>query len=220
MRSIEITPAIRAVTPHCKIGVIEASITNTLSTEPLWVGIDKECDLLKTQFQLSEINKRTQIAATREVYKRLGKDPNRYRPSAEALCRRVLRNMELYRINAVVDLINWVSMRYGYSIGGFDAAQIVGDLHLGVGEVGEPFNAIGRGMLNIAGLPLYRDRIGGIGTPTSDEERTKLSTASQQLLMLINDYSGGHQLSEAVVFSTELLEKYAAATITRSTIIY
>ena len=65
-----------------------------------------------------------------QAYKRLGKDPNRYRPSAEALRRRILRGLPLYKIDTLVDIVNLVSIRSGYSIGGFDADKIVGGLEL------------------------------------------------------------------------------------------
>ncbi len=66
-------------------------------------------------------------------------------------------------------------MQSGYSIGGFDADIIDGDtVTLGRGRQAEPFEAIGRGQLNIEGLPVYRDDTGPIGT-TSDHERTKLT---------------------------------------------
>lgn len=82
---------------------------------------------------------------------------------------------------------------------------------LGVGEPNEKFEAIGRGLLNIEGLPVYRDTVGGIGTPTSDEERTKISTHTTRLLMLINGYSGNEGLQEAADYSARLLKKYANA---------
>lgn len=95
----------------------------------------------------------TTIHATREAYKKCGKDPSRYRPSGEALCRRILRGISLYQIDTLVDLINLVSIRFGYSIGGFDADKIVGDaLVLGIGKAGEPYEGIGRGELNIEGM--------------------------------------------------------------------
>ena len=97
-------------------------------------------------------------------------------------------------------------------MGGFDADQIKGDqLVLGVGKADEVFHGIGRGPLNIEGLPVYRDDIGGIGTPTSDEERTKMSVDTQNLLILINGYSGEEGLQEAVDYTIGLLEKYADA---------
>ena len=151
------------------------------------------------------------IAATREAYRRLGKDPSRYRPSAEALRRRLLRGLELYRIDTLVDLINLVSLRTGYSIGGFDADKIQGtDLCLGVGRAGEPFEGIGRGTLNIEGLPVFRDAVGGIGTPTSDNERTKMDIGTRRILAIINGYDGDEQrLNEAAGMTQELLRKYA-----------
>lgn len=84
--------------------------------------------------------------ATREAYKRCGKDPGRYRPSAEALRRRLMRGIPLYQIDTLVDLINLVSLRTGHSIGGFDADKIQGNrLELGIGKAEEPFEGIGRG---------------------------------------------------------------------------
>ena len=110
-----------------------------------------------------------------------------------------------------MDLINLVSIRTGYSIGGFDADKIEGALTLGVGREGERYEGIGRGLLNIAGLPVYRDQVGGIGTPTSDEERTKISLETTSLLMIINGYSGSEGLKEAGDYALDLLRRYASA---------
>ena len=150
------------------------------------------------------------IAATRRVYKACGKDPSRYRPAAEALIRRMLQGKELYRVNTLVDLINLASIAYGYSIGGFDADKMVGDrLELGVGKEGEPYEGIGRGMLNIAGLPVYRDGMGGVGTPTSDHERTKISMETTHLLVLINGYDGNEaQVRANAEYIQELLRRH------------
>ena len=111
----------------------------------------------------------------------------------------------------LVDLINLVSLRTGYSIGGFDADKIQGtDLCLGVGRADEPFEGIGRGTLNIEGLPVFRDAVGGIGTPTSDNERTKMDVGTRRILAIINGYDGDEQrLNEAVGMTQELLRKYA-----------
>ena len=110
-----------------------------------------------------------------------------------------------------VDLINLASIAYGYSIGGFDADKFVGDtLTLGVGREGEPYEGIGRGMINIHGLPVYRDAEGGVGTPTSDHERTKITMDTQHLLVLINGYDGDEQRVEGNArFIQGLLRKYA-----------
>ena len=82
---------------------------------------------------------------------------------------------------------------------------------MGVGQKDEEFEAIGRGYLNIEYLPVYRDSVGGIGTPTSDEERTKISKNTNKLLMLLNAYSGKEGLEESVEYATYVLEEFVDA---------
>lgn len=176
MKKIIITPEIYRAAPGFRELYIEADVVNGETQDELFAMIAAEGERLRGLLTIPEIAQRPAIAATRAAYKALGKEPNRYRPSAEALHRRMLQGKGLYRINALVDIINLLSLRYGYSIGGFDADKISGPtLTLGVGREGEPFEAIGRGPLNIACLPIFRDEIGGVGTPTSDNERTKMT---------------------------------------------
>ena len=145
------------------------------------------------------------------MYRAFGKDPSRYRPASEALIRRVLQGKELYQRDTLVDLVNLASIAFGYSIGGFDADKFVGDtLTLGIGREGEPYEGIGRGPINIQGLPVYRDAIGGVGTPTSDNERTKMSLDTRHLLVLINGYDGNEQrVCANAEYLQTLLQKYA-----------
>jgi DNA/RNA-binding domain of Phe-tRNA-synthetase-like protein len=152
----------------------------------------------------------TSIAATRRIYKACGKDPSRYRPASEALIRRILQGKELYQRDTLVDLVNLASIAFGYSIGGFDADKFVGDtLTLGIGKEGEPYEGIGRGVINIHGLPVYRDAQGGVGTPTSDNERTKMTIDTTHLLVLINGYDGNEQrVRENAEYIQTLLRKY------------
>ena len=192
---------------------IHAAVRNSAHSDALWEEIAAFTRELQATETPDSIKQQPAIAATRAAYRSLGKDPSRYRPSAEALRRRLLRGMELYRIDTLVDLINLVSLRTGYSIGGFDADKIVGNsLELGVGRANEPFEGIGRGVLNIEGLPVYRDKQGGIGTPTSDHERTKMNLATTHILAIINGYSGAEGLKEAAQWTAELLQRYAEAT--------
>ena len=211
MIQIELSSEIKTACPELTVLAIACRVKNSRSDGALWQEIAAEEAAVKTACRLEEVNKWAPIKATRTAYKRLGKDPNRYRPSAEALRRRILRELPLYRIDTLVDLINLVSIRTGYSIGGFDADKIEGALTLGVGREGERYEGIGRGLLNIAGLPVYRDQVGGIGTPTSDEERTKISLETTSLLMIINGYSGSEGLKEAGDYALDLLRRYASA---------
>ena len=209
---IEFEDIIRMAAPDLKVVAIEARVKNSDTSPELWSLIERTAHDIREVAELSDINKRPAIKATREAYKRLGKEPNRYRPSAEALCRRAVKGMELYRINTLVDLINLISMQSGYSIGGFDIDKIDGEvLRLGAGKENEPFEGIGRGELNIEHLPVYRDAIGGIGTPTSDNERTKLDISTTRLLMCINIYGEEMPVDDTVGLTVSLLEKFADA---------
>lgn len=212
MKNIEVEKDFLSKVGHISIGVVDCKIQNSSSSAELWQLIDTEIENFKQRYAIPDLAKRPTVEATRTAYKQCGKDPSRYRPSSEALCRRILKGLDLYRINTVVDLINLISITSGYSIGGFDADKIEGEqLTLGIGREGEPFEGIGRGPLNIDGLPVYRDNVGGVGTPTSDNERTKLAEGSSHLLMIVNAYSGTEGLNEFLDYSVALLKQFAEA---------
>ena len=199
------------VCPKFSKAAIVCKVKNSTYSKDLRQEIDNFTSHFTQNYKMEDIKNRPAIEATRMVYKKLGKDPNRYRPSGEALCRRLLKGQGLYQIDTLEDLINLVSLKTGYSIGGFDADKIEGTLEIGVGKPNEPFDAIGRGTMNIEGLPVYRDSIGGIGNPSSDEERTKITADTTKLLMLINGYTGIEGLNEADEYSINLYKKYKKA---------
>ena len=212
MFHITVSEEIKNRCPEYRGAAVYAEVNNTPFSEGLWQEIDSFTTELRATETTESIKQQPIIAATREAYKRCGKDPSRYRPSAEALRRRLMRGLELYRIDTLVDLINLVSLRTGHSIGGFDADKIQGEqLELGIGKADESFEGIGRGPLNIEGLPVYRDALGGIGTPTSDHERTKMDVQTRHILAIINGYNGEEGLQEAAEMTQDLLRKYAGA---------
>lgn len=209
---IVISDKIKSAAPDYFMVLVEADVTNSVTSDSLWQEIEDYSAYLRENLELSQVNKRPGIVATRNAYKACGKDPNRYRPSSEALCRRIVRGMELYKIDTLVDLINSLSMKSGYSVSGFDRDKIAGDtLTISVGEEGEPFEGIGRGPLNIAGMPVYRDAIGGIGTPTSDNERTKIDLNTTHAVICIHIYGLDMPVEEAINLTERLLTQYAAA---------
>lgn len=210
MFNIIVSKEIETVCPNFVGAAVEAYVENTPYSEPLWQEINAMGEKYRTTLTTESLKHLSGIETTRRVYRACGKDPSRYRPASEALIRRMLQGKPLYQIDTLVDLVNLASIAYGYSIGGFDADKIVGDtLTLGIGREGEPYEGIGRGMLNIAGLPVYRDEIGGVGTPTSDNERTKIDINTSHLLVLINGYDGHEQQVRAnAEYILSLVEKY------------
>lgn len=202
---------IEQICPEFVGACVEADVVNSPYSEALWQEIEALCGKLCRELTTESLKDITSIAATRRVYKACGKDPSRYRPASEALIRRTLQGKELYQRDTLVDLVNLASIAFGYSIGGFDADKFVGDtLTLGIGREGEPYEGIGRGMINIHGLPVYRDAEGGVGTPTSDHERTKMTLDTRHLVVLINGYDGNEQrVRENAEYIQELLRRYA-----------
>ena len=210
MIKVIVSNEIEQVCPGFVGACVEADVVNTPYCEGLWEEIRELGERYKATLTTESLKEMSGIAATRRVYKACGKDPSRYRPASEQLIRRMLQGKELYQIDTLVDLINLASIRFGYSIGGFDASKFVGDtLTLGIGKAGEPYEGIGRGMLNIEGLPVYRDKIGGVGTPTSDNERTKITIDTRHLVVLINGYDGNEEQVRAnAEFILDLTRRY------------
>ncbi len=207
---INVSQEIESVCPEFVGACVEAQVVNTPYCEELWQEIEALGERFRNELTTESLKDMTSIAATRRVYKACGKDPSRYRPASEALIRRMLQGKELYQRDTLVDLVNLASIAYGYSIGGFDADKFVGNtLTLGIGREGEPYEGIGRGLLNICGLPVYRDAEGGVGTPTSDNERTKMTLDTRHLVVLINGYDGNEQrVRENAEYIQQLLRKY------------
>ena len=155
---IIVSKEIENVCPNFVGACVEAQVKNSPYCAELWQEINALGEHYREVLSTETLKAISGIEATRRVYRACGKDPSRYRPAAEALIRRQLKGKDLYQIDTLVDLVNLASIRYGYSIGGFDADKFEGDtLTLGVGREGEPYEGIGRGMINIAGLPVYRD---------------------------------------------------------------
>jgi len=159
------------------------------------------------------------VLSTRAAYKALGKDPARYRGSAEALLRRVIANKDLPRINAVVDVINLVSVESRLPVGLYDLAAVSGDIVFRAGRAGETYKGIGKYDLNLEGLPLFADSIGPHGSATSDSERTMVTGSTKNIIALIVSFGGAGDLPRWTQRMCELLTLYAAAQNCESSVI-
>ena len=137
-----------------------------------------------------------ETTAVRSMYKRVGLDPTRTRPSSEALLRRVRRGDTLPRINSMVDVCNWCSLEFQLPYGLYDAARIEGDVELRLGHAGECYAGIRKDDVHVGGRITLADGRGAFGNPTSDSARTMVTTATTQALVVV---FAPHELGDARV---------------------
>lgn len=202
--------------PHFRMAMLEVKVKNSPYCMELQRAIEQSIGELVLQYRLEDIKSIPAIYHTREAYKLLGKDPNRYRPAGEQLLRRIVSGKGLYSINALVDMGNLISIKTGYSLGIFHAPAVGREVLLRRGEAEDTFEGIGRGRLNVEGLPLYVDEVGPFANPTSDSERTKVRLNTTEALIFINSYlptkeGAEEKLYQAVEYTEELLRRFLAA---------
>ncbi len=197
MINIEISAKIKKNIPKIKLGLISGEIIFKAYCGELWEEILIESKRI-SKMQLDDIKKIPTIESTREAYKALGKEPSRYRPSAEALHRRIISGKEVYQISNIVDVINLTSLKTGYSIGGFDETKINGKVIFDSGTPEMIYETIGRGLMNIDCMPVFIDQTGAFGNPSSDSLRTMITEKTTKILMIVQNY-GGHQNFEKIM---------------------
>jgi DNA/RNA-binding domain of Phe-tRNA-synthetase-like protein len=126
-----------------------------------------------------------EIAAVRTMYKRVGLDPTKTRPSSEALLRRVRKGDSLPRINSMVDVCNWCSLEFQLPYGLYDAGRIDGDVELRIGRSGESYPGIRKDDVRVEGRIALADQRGPFGNPTSDSARTMVTTATTTAMLVV-----------------------------------
>ncbi len=209
--TIIIESQISKLCPTLKLGVIECQVRVTADDYKLWEVINQHINQVEQSMTVEDIRNRSTISSSKNGYRKVGKDPNRYRLSAESLLRRIVNGKGLYKINNVVDLLNLASIKSGFSIGGYNADKIVGTIKMGLGQADEAYEGIGRGQLNVENLPLFRDNLGAFGSATSDSLRTQIDSNCQNLLMVFFSYQGEEELYESMTFAKDLLTDFADA---------
>jgi DNA/RNA-binding domain of Phe-tRNA-synthetase-like protein len=209
--TVTIDEALKSKCPQVALACVTASV-EAVATPP---GLDAELTaIVEKILKLPEpraVLDSAPIQATRRGYKALGKDPARYRGSAEALLRRVIAGKELPRINNVVDIINLVSVESRLSIGLYDLKHVSGDIVFRAGRTGETYKGIGKYDLNLDGLPVFCDAVGPHGSPTSDSERTMVTEATKSVLGIIISFGGPQSLPAWAERTAALLMQYALA---------
>jgi DNA/RNA-binding domain of Phe-tRNA-synthetase-like protein len=207
---ITIDPKLKAKCPRTAL----ACVTARVETGPTPAALLEEMKLRESEIQRLPFPRGVlaapQVEATRAAYKALGKDPARYRGSAEALLRRMVAGKGLPQINSVVDVINLVSVESRLPIGLYDLGHVTGEIVFRAGLAGETYKGIGKYDLNLEGLPIFCDTAGPHGSPTSDSERTMVTAATKEVLAVIVSFGGVENLSRWTERISSLLAQHAA----------
>jgi len=207
---ITIDPKLKAKCPRTALACVTALVEARPSPAALLQEMKtRESEIEKLPFPRGVLES-AQVETTRKAYKALGKDPSRYRGSAEALLRRVVAGKGLPEINSVVDVINLVSLESRLPVGLYDLGHIVGEIVFRAGRAGETYKGIGKYDLNLEGLPLFSDDAGPHGSATSDSERTMVTAATNQVLAVIISFSGVEGLERWAQRMSALLTQHAA----------
>lgn len=216
---LSIDAALKKKCPSVALGMVTAQVkTADSSLELLGELYSCEAGILKSVDPRALLDAPA-ISATRAGYRALGKDPARYRGSAEALLRRLVSGKHFPIINCVVDIINLVSVESRLPIGLYDLAEVHGDVVFRAGKKGETFKGIGKFDLNLEDLPLFADAIGPHGSPTSDSERTMVTPTTENVAAIVISFGGQQPLEAWCHRMSALFEKYAGGSALHTEII-
>lgn len=202
MKDIMIDSEMKKLWENSALGCIRCKVKVEESSKELLQEIDDFSKELQNTIQkVPDIPKREEIAAARRAYRAFGKDPSRYRCSAEAMCRRIVQGKGLYHINNVVDCGNLFSIRTGYSLGIYDAEKIGEKIIWRVAPEGTCYKGIGKDEINVEFLPVLEDENGPFGNPTSDSVCTRVTEETTEILAVVfrfSEIAGG--------FGTDMME--------------
>jgi DNA/RNA-binding domain of Phe-tRNA-synthetase-like protein len=147
--------------------------------------IEKACAGLRDRYRGQTSGDVPEVAAARQLYKALGIDPTRRRPSNESLLRRALKGEPLHQINTLVDSVNLCSLMEQLPYGLYDLAHVTPPITLRLGVDGEGYEGIRKGLVNVAARPVLVDGVGPFGNPTSDSLRTSVTLSTRDVLIVV-----------------------------------
>lgn len=177
---------VKQIIPDCKIGVIQY---NRIEVGPSPQMLRGRLQLFQESifFDL-ESGQVTDLAGVKEwrsLFKQIGTDPNRYRPSVEALYRRIQKQNYLSTIHSAADLNNFFSLKYEVPIGIYDADKIQGNVEVRIGSAENEYIGINGRPINMKNKLLTSDSAGAFGSPYVDSERTMVTSETKNALQII-----------------------------------
>ncbi len=207
--------------PDVKLGAVDADgLRVATADENLARLMDEICDRKRGEFTLESLAEAEPTRAVRSMFRAWDMDPSKYRPSSEALLRRVVQGKGVYRVSNVVDIGNVGSIETGWPFGCYDRARIQQPIVFRHGTTGERYEGIGKRTWHLDGRPVLADADGPFGSPISDSTRSMITDAARDVLIVIYAPSGAPDASINVAMQrlSERLAQFAAASATRATI--
>lgn len=190
--------------PGVRLGIVECDgVTVAPAGAALVREIDEGCAAIRQKFTLGSLAQHEPILAVRAMFRAWGLDPSKYRPSSEALLRRVVQGKGLYHVSNAVDSGNLGSIETGWPYGIYNRAAIQGSISLRLGAASEKYEGIGRRVWHLAGRPVLGDTLGPFGSPISDSTRTQVMEAARDILAII--YAPANASAESVRAAAEKL---------------
>src|SRR5271155_4533231 len=177
---------IRIALPGVKLGVVEADdLKVTLVNAELAPLMDEICERKRREFTLESLAEAEAVRGVRGMFREWDMDPSKYRPSSEALLRRVVQGKGLYRVSNVVDICNIGSIETGWPFGCYDRSKIAPPVTLRHGATGEKYEGIGKQTWHLEGRPVLADPAGPFGSPISDSTRSMITEAAKEIMIVI-----------------------------------
>ncbi len=210
---------IRVELPGVKLGVMEADGVEVVPVNAsLATSMDDVCDQMRREFTLEGLAEADEIRAVRSMFREWGMDPSKYRPSSEALSRRVVQGKGLYRVSNVVDICNLGSIESRWPYGCYDRSRIHPPVIFRHGAPGERYEGIGKQTWHLEGRPVLADSRGPFGSPISDSTRSMITESARDILAVIYVPAGATDTSieRAMARLGERLSQFAGAATTRS----
>ena len=170
---------------RARLGVLVLEGVAVRDADPALAGeVDAHCAEVRARYAGVSSGDVPGVEDARALYKALGIDPTKTRPSNEALLRRALKGEALYRINTLVDALNLASLRSQLPFGLYDLAKLEPPVILRRGAAGESYEGIRKGPVNVEGRPVLADARGAFGNPTSDSARTCITLETIRALVV------------------------------------
>ncbi|MGH9716823.1 MAG: B3/B4 domain-containing protein [Candidatus Acidiferrales bacterium] len=211
---------IKVELPGVVLGVLEANEIRVEPAGPKLVRLmDNVSEAIRHKFSLETLAESETSRSVRAMFRGWGIDPSKYRPSSEALLRRVVQGKGLYRVSNAVDIGNLGSIESGWPFGLYDSTRMVPPITFRHGSVGEMYENIGKRMWHLEGRPVLADALGPLGSPISDSTRTIVTRSTNAVLAVIYAPEAAPEpwVRNSLSLLTERLMRFAASGAIRST---